>query len=110
MFKQAGGLVLLSMVIALFSSPSFAGENEWKIWLEPIYMNVHGHDQHVLTITEGSGRDFGFRLLTQADPYSLEGENVKTLRQSGFLLLDDILRMPMQLVDEEGNIVGVTNP
>jgi hypothetical protein len=48
--------------------------------------------------------------ITQADPYSLEGENGQPALQPGFLLLDDVLHMPMHHVDAKGNIVGVTDP
>jgi hypothetical protein len=63
------------------------------------------------TVTIESLRDLGYEVdITQADPYSLEGENGQPRLQSGFLLLDDVLRMPMHLVDAKGNIVGVTDP
>jgi len=62
-------------------------------------------------ITIESLRDLGYEVdITQADPYSLEGENGQPRLQSGFLLVDDVLDIPMQLVDAEGNIVGVTDP
>ena len=34
----------------------------------------------------------------------------RTLDTDGFLLLDDVLRIPMHLVDAKGNIVGVADP
>jgi hypothetical protein len=63
------------------------------------------------TVTIESLRDLGYEVdITQADSYSLEGENGRPGLQSGFLLLDDILHIPMHLVDAKGNIVGVTDP
>jgi hypothetical protein len=63
------------------------------------------------TVTIESLRDLGYEVdITQADPYSLEGENGQPALQPGFLLLDDVLHMPMHHVDAKGNIVGVTDP
>lgn len=63
------------------------------------------------TVTIESLQDLGYEVdITPADPYSLEGENGQPVLKSGFLLLDDILRMPMHLVDAQSNIVGVTDP
>lgn len=44
---------LLLAVLALAEGPpAFAG-GRWSLSLEPIYISVHGHDQHVLTVHEG---------------------------------------------------------
>ncbi|HSE27697.1 MAG TPA: hypothetical protein VLA95_05665 [Gemmatimonadales bacterium] len=49
-FAQAGrvaGLLLVTLTLAPSARAQDAG---WRIRLEPTYLDVHGHDQHVLTI------------------------------------------------------------
>jgi hypothetical protein len=41
----------VSMVLAV-TGPAHAGEGEWSLRLEALFMNAYGHDQHVLTIHE----------------------------------------------------------
>jgi hypothetical protein len=48
---------VLVIIVALgLGGASFAGDGKWSVRLEPMYMEVYGHDQHVLTIHE---IDFG---------------------------------------------------
>lgn len=63
------------------------------------------------TVTIESLRDLGYEVdITKADPYSLEGETGPSLLRSRFMLLDDVLHMPMSVVDSQGNIMGVVDP
>ena len=63
------------------------------------------------TVTIESLRDLGYEVdITKADPYSLEGENGAAARKARFLLLEDVLRMPISVIDPAGNIVGVIYP
>ena len=44
---------VLAIILALAAAiPAQAGEGRWSLRLEPIQMEVYGHDQHVLTIHE----------------------------------------------------------
>jgi hypothetical protein len=46
-------LAAVSMVLVLaVASPAHAGDGKWTLRLEALFMEVHGHDQHVLTIHE----------------------------------------------------------
>lgn len=56
--RRGGGLdvavlVVLSITVTWAAgSPSHAEEGKWTLRLEPIFMEAHGHDQHVLTVRE----------------------------------------------------------
>jgi hypothetical protein len=89
-------------------------DNHWResTFVTELMTGFIGTDLNPMsTVTIESLRDLGYEVdITQADRYSLEGENGQPGLQSGFLLLDDVLHMPMHLVDAKGNIVGVTDP
>lgn len=55
MGEQAGGRgisisSILAALLVLAAGPALAGDGEWTIRFEPVYMEVYGHDQHVLYV------------------------------------------------------------
>lgn len=44
--------VLLAAVVLGLGGVSFADEGEWSLSIEPLFVNVYGHDQHILTTHE----------------------------------------------------------
>lgn len=45
-------LGVLALVLPASDAPAQAQEGEWSLQLEALFMEVHGHDQHVLTVHE----------------------------------------------------------
>jgi hypothetical protein len=52
--KLSGVVVVpvLTIALALGTGVSQAKEKKWTVKLQPVYLNAHGHDQHVLNVTE----------------------------------------------------------
>jgi hypothetical protein len=75
--------VALFLVLAAVTSSAHAGD--WSLRLEPILMDVYGHDQHVLTIHElTSSSDTRSALSLEADAdLTFRGEIQYTWKQWG---------------------------
>jgi hypothetical protein len=77
--------VALFLVLAAVASSAHAGDGKWSLRLEPIFMDVYGHDQHVLTIHEiTSSSDTRSALSLEADvDLTIRGEIQYTWKQWG---------------------------
>lgn len=66
-------LVAVGLLLLAATMPVDAGEGHWSVTLQPLYVDVSGHDPHVLTIHQIQFDSE--RQLTQRDAISLETEN-----------------------------------
>ncbi len=51
--KNRPSAFLLLVALTLAAAPPAFAAGRWSLSLEPIYISVHGHDQHVLTVRDG---------------------------------------------------------
>ena len=61
-------VALVAVLLASLSAPSVAAEGRWSLRLEPIYMQVSGHDRPVVDIRQaGSGSGVGDKVTLTTD-------------------------------------------
>ena len=71
---------------------------------------IGGGSNPMSTVTIQSLLDMGYEVdVSQADPYTLGDPNSAPNSETKIYLMDDILRMPIKMVDKNGRIIKVVN-
>lgn len=66
----------LAIIIAVAAGSAHAGDGKWTLRLEPMLMDVYGHDQHVLTVKEMTSDP----LVVDSSAVALDTDSAFTFR------------------------------
>jgi Big-like domain-containing protein/leishmanolysin len=87
-------------------------------WRESVFGNelmtgvVNIGDNPLSVVTVASMKDLGYSVsLTGAEPYNLPATSIASLRQGPRLKLkNDLLHLPIRIVDEDGRVMQIVQP